>query len=149
MKETKITKTQTKSRDMKVILQEGFTYKAEFLIKEEAYFKLLSVAKTFGNDNALAILDLCLNGNVHNIRDFDKYDRLLKNSTISFETHFPSNFVAIIICVTDSEVEVDSNHDTYEEVKTTLDRVFRLRVDILDFIRSELYEIGTEDEEEE
>ena len=49
--------------------------------------------------------------------------------------------------VTDSEVEVDPNHDTYEEVKTTLDRVFRWRVDILDFIRSELYEIGTVDEE--
>lgn len=132
---------------MEVIIKGGFTYTAEFLIKEEAYAKLLSVAKTFGNDNALAILDLCLNGNVHNIRDFDKYNRLLKNSTISFETHFPRNFVAIIVCVTDSEVKVDPNHDTYEEVKTTLDRVFRWRVDILDFIRSEFYEIGTKVEE--
>ena len=132
---------------MLVPFQGGFTYRAEYKINEEAYFKLLSVAKTFGNDNALAILDLCLNGNVHNIRDFDKYDRLLKNSTISFETHFPRNFVAIIVCVTDSEAEVDPNHDTYEEVKTTLDRVFRWRVDILDFVRSEFYEIGTADEE--
>ena len=107
----------------------------------------MSVAKTSGNDNALAILDLCLNDNIHNVRDFDKYDRLLKNSTISFETHFPSNFVAIIVCATDSEMEVDPNHDTYEEVKTTLDRVFRWRVDILDFIRSEFYEIGAGEEE--
>ena len=132
---------------MIVPFQGGFTYRAEYMINEEAYPKLLSAAKTFGNDNASAILGLYLDSNVHNIRDFDKYDRLLKNSTISFETHFPSNFVAIIVCVTDSEVEVDPNHDTYEEVKTTLDRVFRWRVDILDFIRSELYEIGTGDEE--
>ena len=132
---------------MLVPFQGGFTYRAEYMINEEAYPKLLSAAKTFGNDNASAILGLYLDSNVHNIKDFDKYDRLLKNSTISFETHFPSNFVAIIVCVTDREVEVDPNHDTYEEVKTTLDRVFRWRVDILDFIRSELYEIGTVDEE--
>ena len=132
---------------MLVPFQGGFTYRAEYKINEEAYPKLLSAAKTFGNDNASAMLGLYLDSNVHNIKDFDKYDRLLKNSTISFETHFPSNFVAIIVCVTDSEVEVDPNHDTYEEVKTTLDRVFRWRVDILDFIRSELYEIGTVDEE--
>ena len=133
---------------MIVPFQGGFTYRAEYMINEEAYPKLLSAAKTFGNDNASAMLGLYLDSNVHNIKDFDKYDRLfLKNSTISFETHFPSNFVAIIVCVTDNEVEVDPNHDTYEEVKTTLDRVFRWRVDILDFIRSELYEIGTGEEE--
>lgn len=133
---------------MIVPFQGGFTYRAEYMINEEAYPKLLSAAKTFGNDNASAMLGLYLDSNVHNIKDFDKYDRLfLKNNTISFETHFPSNFVAIIVCVTDSEVKVDPNHDTYEEVKTTLDRVFRSKVDILDFIRSELYEIGTVDEE--
>lgn len=133
---------------MLVPFQGGFTYRAEYMINEEAYPKLLSAAKTFGNDNASAMLDLYLDSNVHNIKDFDnKYDRLLKNSTISFETHFPSNFVAIIVCVTDSEVEVDPNHDTYEEVKATLDRVFRWRVDILDFISSELYEIGAGEEE--
>ena len=133
---------------MIVPFQGGFTYRADYMINEEAYPKLLSAAKTFGNDNASAMLGLYLDSNVHNIKDFDKYDRLfLKNSTISFETHFPSNFVAIIVCVTDSEVEVDPNHDTYEEVKATLDRVFRWRVGILDFIRSELYEICTGDEE--
>ena len=133
---------------MIVPFQGGFTYRADYMINKEAYLKLLSAAKTFGNDNASAMLGLYLDSNVHNIKDFDKYDKLfLKNSTISFETHFPSNFVAIIVCATDSEVEVDPNRDTYEEVKTTLDRVFRWRVDILDFIRSELYEIGTVDEE--
>lgn len=133
---------------MIVPFQGGFTYRAEYMINEEAYSRLLSAAKTFGNDNASAMLDLYLDSNVHNIKDFDnKYDRLLKNSTISFETHFPSNFVAIIVCATDSEVEVDPNHDTYEEVKATLDRVFRWRVDILDFISSELYEIGAGEEE--
>ena len=134
---------------MIVPFQGGFTYRADYMINEEAYPKLLSAAKTFGNDNVSAMLSLYLDSNVHNIKDFgNKYDRLfLKNSTISFETHFPSNFVAIIVCVTDSEVEVDPNHDTYEEVKTTLDKVFRWRVDILDFIRSELYEIGTVEEE--
>lgn len=131
---------------MQVIIKEGFTYKAEFMIKEEAYAKLLSTAEAFGMNNASTILDLYLESKVHNLKGVDK---LLKNSKISFETHLTSNFVAIIVCVTDSEVEVDPNHDTYEEVKTTLDRVFRFRVDILDFIRSELYEICTEDEDKE
>ena len=127
---------------MKVIIKGGFTYRAEYKINEEAYFKLLSVAKTFGNDNALAILDLCLNGNVHNIRDFDKYDRLLKNSTISFETHFPSNFVTITASARECEAEVDPLHekyeDKYEDVIKQFEGAFRWRVDILDFISGEL-----------
>lgn len=124
----------------------GFTYRAEYMIYEEAYIKLLSTAETFGMNNASTILDLYLESKVHNLKGIDK---LLKNSKISFETHLPSNFVAIIVSVTGSEVEVDPNHDTYEEFKTTLDRVFSYRVDILDFIRSELYEICTEDKDEE
>ena len=127
---------------MKVIIKGGFTYRAKYKINEEAYFKLLSVAKTFGNDNALAILDLCLNGNVHNIRDFDKYDRLLKNSTISFETHFPSNFVTITASARECEAEVDPLHekyeDKYEDVIKQFEGAFRWRVDILDFISGEL-----------
>lgn len=124
----------------------GFTYRAEYMIYEEAYAKLLSTAETFGMNNASTILDLYLESKVHNLKGIDK---LFKNSKISFETHLPSNFVAIIVSVTGSEVEVDPNHDTYEEFKTTLDRVFSYRVDILDFIRSELYEICTEDKDEE
>lgn len=126
---------------MKVILKEGFTYKAEFMIKEEAYAKLLSAAETFGKDNASSMLDRYLERQLQKPVVYDRHAMIiLKNSTISFETHLPSNFVAIIVSVTDSEVEVGSNHDTYEElINTTLDRVFRCRVDILDFIRSELF----------
>lgn len=65
-------KTQTKSRDMKVILQGGFTYKAEYLIKEEAYAKLLSAAETFGKDHASTMLGLYLERNVHNLNGVDK-----------------------------------------------------------------------------
>ena len=43
---------------MQVIIKGGFTYTAEFLIKEEAYAKLLSAAETFGKDNASAMLGL-------------------------------------------------------------------------------------------
>ena len=50
---------------MKVILQGGFTYRADFMIKEEAYAKLLSAAETFGNDNASAMLGLYLENDVH------------------------------------------------------------------------------------
>lgn len=133
---------------MIVPFQGGFTYRADYMINEEAYAKLLSAAGTFGNHHTSDMLGHYIESKVNNLKGFNKYDRLfLKNSTISFETHFPSNFVAIIVCVTDSEVDVDPNHDTYEEVKTTLDRVIRSKVDILDFIRSELYEIGTVDEE--
>ena len=129
---------------MKVILQEGFTYKAEFLIKEEAYAKLLSAAKTFGNGNASAMLGLYLESKVNNLKGFDKYAMMmLKNSIISFETHFPSNFVTITACAKECEAEVDpcskdEQERWYENVKEQLEGAFRWRVDILDFIRGEL-----------
>ena len=139
LKETKITKTQTKSRDMKVILQEGFTYKADFLINEEAYAKLLSVAGTFGNDNASAMLELYLESKVHKLVGFDKYAMmLLKDSIISFKTHFPSNLVTITACARECEAEVDPQHERYEDVIKQLEGAFRWRFDILDFIGGEL-----------
>lgn len=148
LKETKVTKTQTKSRDMKVILQGGFTYRADYMINEEAYAKLLSAAETFGYDNASAMLGLYLESKVNNHKGFDKYAMMmLKNSRISFETHFPSNFVTIIACVTDCEAEVDPRHDRYEDVKAQLDAAFTWRVDILNFIGGELDANGIIDKE--
>lgn len=128
---------------MKVILQGGFIYTAEFLIKEEAYAKLLSAAETFGKDNASAMLGLYLESKVHNLKGVDKYAMMmLKNSIISFETHFPSNFVTIRAYARECEAEVDpclkDEHERYEDVTTQLDGAFKWRVDILDFIRGEL-----------
>ena len=140
MKETKITKTQTKSRDMKVNLQEGFTYTAEFLIKEEAYAKLLSAAGTFGNHHTSDMLGHYIESKVHNLKDVDKYAMMmLKDSIISFETHFPSNFVTITACARECEAVVDPLHERYEDVKEQLEGAFRWRVDILDFISGELH----------
>ena len=124
---------------MKVILQGGFTYRADYMINEEAYAKLLSAAETFGNDNVSAMLGLYLESKVHNNKGIDKYAMMmLKNSIISFETHFPSNFVTITACARECEAEVDPRHERYEEVKKTLDIAFTWRVDILNFIRGEL-----------
>ena len=70
---------------MQVIIKSGFIYTAEFLIKEEAYAKLLSAAETFGKDNASAMLSLYLESKVNNLKGFDKYAMMmLKNSIISF-----------------------------------------------------------------
>ena len=139
LKETKVTKTQTKSRDMKVILQEGFTYRADYMINEEAYAKLLSAAETFGNYNASAMLDLYIESKVHNLKDVNKYAMImLKDSIISFETHFPSNFVTITACARKCEAVVDPLHERYEDVKTQLEDAFRWRVEILRFIGGEL-----------
>ena len=124
---------------MKVILQEGFTYRAEFMIKEEAYAKLLSAAETFGKDNASAMLGLYIESKVHNLKDVDKYAMMmLKNSTISFETHFPSNFVTITACARECEAEVDSFHEKFEDLNTQLEGALGWRVDILRFISGEL-----------
>ena len=139
LKETKLTKTQTKSRDMKVILQEGFTYRADFMINEEAYAKLLSAAETFGNYNAAAMLGLYIESKVHNLKDVDRYAMMmLKDSIISFETHFPSNFVTITACARKCEAEVDPQHERYEDVIEQLEGAFRWKVDILRFISGEL-----------
>lgn len=128
---------------MQVIIKEGFTYRAEFLIKEEAYAKLLSAAETFGKDNADAMLSLYLESKVHNHKGVSKYAMMmLKNSTTSFETHFPSNFVTITVYARECEAEVDpcskDEHEKYEDVNTQLDDAFRWRLDILDFISGEL-----------
>lgn len=140
LKETKITKTQTKSRDMKVILQEGFTYKAEFMIKEEVYAKLLSTAEAFGMNNASTILNLYLESKVHNLEGVDKYAMMmLKNSKISFETHLPSNFVTITVCARECKAEVGSWDEKYEDIDTQLERALVRRVDILWFISGELF----------
>lgn len=122
---------------MRVILQEGFTYKAEFIIKEEAYAKLLSAAKTFGNQDVSAMLGLHIERQVHNLKYVDKYAMMmLKDSIISFETHFPSNFVTITACARECEAVVDSLHEKYDVIEQ-LEGAFRLKVDILTFISGE------------
>lgn len=120
---------------MQVIIKGGFTYRAEFLIKEEAYAKLLSAAETFGKDNADAMLGLYLESKVRSLKGVDKYAMMmLKNSHISFETHFPSNFVTITAVGRECKADVES----YLDATAQLDGAFRYRVDILDFIRGEL-----------
>lgn len=124
---------------MQVIIKGGFTYTAEFLIKEEAYSRLLSAAKTFGKDNADAMLGLYIESKVNVLKIVDRNAMIiLKNSTISCETHFPSNFVTITACVRDCDAEVDHWHEMYEYVKTTLDASFRRRFDNLLFIHGKL-----------
>ena len=124
---------------MQVIIKGGFTYKADFVIKEEAYAKLLSVAETFGNDNASAMLGLYIESKVHNLKDVDEYAMmLLKNSTISFETYFPSNFVTITACAREFEVYVDPFQESFEYVNTQLEGALGWRVDILKLISGEL-----------
>lgn len=124
---------------MKVNLQEGFTYKAEFIIKEEAYSKLLSAAGTFGNHHTSDMLGNYIESKVHNLRDVDRRAMMmLKNCIISSVTHFPSNLVTITACARECEEVVDPWYEEYEDVITQLDGAFRWRVDILDFIRGEL-----------
>ena len=129
---------------MQVIIKSGFIYTAEFLIKEEAYAKLLSAAETFGKDNASAMLGLYLESKVHNLKGVNKYAMMmLKNSIISFETHFPSNFVTITACAKECEAEVnpcskDEQERWYEDVKEQLEGAFTWRVDILNFISGKL-----------
>lgn len=124
---------------MKVILQEGFTYKADFMIKEEAYAKLLSAAETFGNDNASAMLALYIESKVHNLKGVDRCAMMmLKNSDIHFETHFPSNFVTITACARECEAHVDPFHEKFEVINTQLEGALGWKVDILKFIGGEL-----------
>ena len=120
---------------MQVIIKGGFTYRADYMINEEAYAKLLSAAETFGKDNALAMLDLYLESKVRSLKGVDKYAMMmLKNSHISFETHFPSNFVTITAVGRECKADVKS----YLDATAQLDGAFKYRVDILEFIRGEL-----------
>ena len=141
LKETKITKTQTKSRDMKVILQGGFTYTAEFFIKEEAYAKLIAAAQTFGEDNAAAMLGLYIENEVNKLQDIKNRNCVLSmlcKSTISFRTFFPSNHVTISVYGQDGLFYIDDYYkeksQRHQEVAAQIAREFRLRYGILEFI---------------
>lgn len=124
---------------MKEPVQGGFTYRADYMIREEAYNKLIAAAEIYGNDNASTMLGLYHQSKVQKLAVFDEYATLLlKNSTKTIETHFPSNFVTIIVCVTDCEAAVEPCHDRQADAKQTLDGAFRWRFDILDFICGKL-----------
>ena len=130
---------------MKVILQGGFTYTAEFFIKEEAYAKLIAAAQTFGEDNAAAMLGLYLENDVHNLKGINNRCilKMLKESTISFRTFFPSNHVTISVYGNESKVDIDPNlkeyRERHQEIADLLAREFKLKTDLLEFISGELY----------
>lgn len=130
---------------MQVIIKGGFTYTAEFLIKEEAYAKLISAAETFGKDNADDVLGFYLEDYVHNLKDINnKYIlKMLKESTISFRTFFPSNHVTISVYGNESKVDIDPNlkeyRERHQEIADLLAREFKLKADLLEFISGELY----------
>lgn len=133
---------------MQVIIKGGFTYTAEFLIKEEAYAKLLSAAETFGNDNAACMLGLYLENDVKNIHDknernINKYiQKILYESTIQYKTFFPSNHVTMTLNGRDGLVFI---HPHYTEQRKRIQLIaeqlaieFRFRDCILKFISGEL-----------
>ena len=130
---------------MQVIIKGGFTYTAEFFIKEEAYAKLLSAAETFGKDNASAMLGLYLENDVHNLKGINNKCilKMLKESTISFRTFFPSNHVTISVYGNESKVDIDPDlkdyRERHQEIADLLAREFKFKTDILKFISGELY----------
>ena len=130
---------------MQVIIKGGFTYTAEFFIKEEAYAKLLSAAETFGKDNADAMLGLYLENDVHNLKGINNKCilKMLKESTISFRTFFPSNHVTISVYGNESKVDIDPDlkdyRERHQEIADLLAREFKFKTDILKFISGELY----------
>ena len=129
---------------MEAIIEGGFTYTAEFLIKEEAYTKLLSAAETFSKDNADDMLGLYLEDYVHNLKDINnKYIlKMLKESRISFRTFFPSNHVTIEVYGPESLVEVNPCLKEFlerlQDIENQLAREFKLKTGILEFISGEL-----------
>lgn len=129
---------------MEAIIEGGFTYTAEFLIKEEAYAKLLSAAETFGRDNADDMLGFYLEDYVHNLKDINnKYIlKMLKESRISFRTFFPSNHVTIEVNGPESLVEVNpclkGFLERLQDIENQLAREFKLKTGILEFISGEL-----------
>ena len=130
---------------MQVIIKGGFTYTAEFLIKKDAYAKLLSAAETFGKDSAAAMLCLYLENDVHNLKKIGNRCilKMLKESTISFRTFFPSNHVTISVYGNESKVDIDPNlkeyRERHQEIADLLAREFKLKTDLLEFISGELY----------
>lgn len=129
---------------MQVIIKGGFTYTAEFLIKEEAYAKLLSAAETFGNYNASAMLGLYLENYAHNLKGIDnKYIlKMLKESTMEFRTFFPSNHVTISVYGHESLVDIapclKEFWERHQDIAVQFAREFKLKTGLLEFISGEL-----------
>lgn len=129
---------------MQVIIKGGFTYTAEFLIKEEAYAKLISAAETFGEDNANDMLSFYLEDYVHNLKDINnKYIlKMFKESKISFRTFFPSNHVTIEVSGPESLIEMNpclkGFLERIQDVENQLAREFKLKTGLLEFISGDL-----------
>lgn len=129
---------------MQVIIKGGFTYTAEFLIKEEAYAKLISAAETFGEDNANDMLGFYLEDYVHNLKDINnKYIlKMFKESKISFRTFFPSNHVTIEVSGPESLIEMNpclkGFLERIQDVEKQLAREFKLKTGLLEFISGDL-----------
>lgn len=129
---------------MQVIIKGGFTYTAEFLIKEEAYAKLISAAETFGEDNANDMLGFYLEDYVHNLKDINnKYIlKMFKESKISFRTFFPSNHVTIEVSGPESLIEMNpclkGFLERIQDVENQLAREFKLKTGLLEFISGDL-----------
>ena len=145
---------------MQVIIEGGFTYTAEFLIKEEAYAKLISAAETFGEDNVDDMLGFYLEDYVHDLKDINNKDinnkyilKMLKESTISFRTFFPSNHVTIKVYGPESLIEVnpclEGGIERQQDIEHQLALEFKLKTGILEFISGELdcYDIINKEEE--
>lgn len=130
---------------MQVIIKEGFTYKAEFLIKEEVYAKLISAAKAFGKDKADAMLVFFLEYEARNLKGLGyKYIlKMLRESTISLRAFFPSNHVTISVYGNESKVDIDPNlkeyRERHQEIADMLAQELKLKTDLLEFISGELY----------
>ena len=141
---------------MKGIIKWVFTYTAEFLIKEEAYAKLIAAAQTFGEDNAAAMLGLYLENEVNKLQDIKTRNCVLSmlcQSTIQFKTFFPSNYVTISVYGQDGLFYIDDYYkeksQRHQEVAAQIAREFRLRSGILEFISGGLNCGDILDKEEE
>lgn len=84
-----------------VILPQGYEFKAEFIIKPEAYAKLMEVSEMFGQQYAKSMFGLYLN----DIAFSFEYDMTKDEPTkinvraphgfVTFMLHFPSNYVQL------------------------------------------------------
>lgn len=141
---------------MKVIIKGDFTYTAEFLIKEEAYAKLIAAAQTFGNDNAAAMLCLYFENEINKLQDTKNRNCVLSmlcESSIHFKAFFPSNYVTISVYGQDGLFYIDDYYkeksQRHQEVAAQIAREFRLGSGILEFISGELNCGDILDKEEE
>lgn len=129
-----------------VILPQGYEFKAEFIIKPEAYAKLMEVSEMFGQQYAKSMFGLYLNDIAFSFEHDMTKDEPTKinvrapHGFVTFMLHFPSNYVQLKAYAGSAEAYISegclkSQCERENAINNEFTKTFRRVSPYLEFLR--------------